>query len=330
MKHLFPALRDALARGEDAVLCSILASRGSTPRGSGAHMAVFADGHSLGTVGGGAVEYECQKLAREALATKTSSLRQFQLSQAQVGMVCGGDVTVCLQYMSADRLPLLKSIADTLEEDLDSWLVFDAAEAAPVQMGLYIHGRGLMGADMDDGALRPLLKHHAASLGTLYAEPLTRARTVYVFGGGHVSQALVPLLAGLDFRLAVYEDRPEFCTDALFPQAKRRIVAPFDEILSHIDFKARDYAIVLTRGHECDYDALTQLLQPELSYLGVIGSRKKTAAVNAKLLQAGFSQRDLDRVHTPIGLPIGAKTPAEIAVSIAAELIAHRAREEET
>lgn len=329
MKRLFPALRDVLSRAEEAVLCSILASRGSTPRGTGAHMAVFAGGQSLGTVGGGAVEYECQKLARAVLEEKQSSLRQFRLSQAQIGMVCGGDVTVCLQYLPPEKLPLIESIAAVFEEDSDSWLVFDVPETGPIGMGLYIQGRGLIGADIAESALQPLLKSHAASRGSLYAEPLTRAQMVYIFGGGHVSQALAPLLAGLDFRITVYEDRPEFCSAELFPEAQRRITAPFGEILSHISFKPQDYAIVLTRGHECDFAALEQLLRAELSYLGVIGSRKKTAAVNERLRQAGLSEEAFARVHTPIGLPIGAKTPAEIAVSIAAELIAHRAREAE-
>lgn len=330
MKQLIAPLLQALRREEGAVLCSVLASSGSTPRGAGAHMALFSDGHFLGTVGGGAVEYQCQSLARKVLEEKKGCLQPFALSQARIGMVCGGDVLVCLQYLDIRALPLLQAMETAAREAEDSWLVFDARQEEAVTMGLYHRGRGLVGNSVREESLRPLLRPCAAADGGLYAEPFGRARTVYIFGGGHVSQALAPVLAGLDFRLCLYEDRPDFSSAALFPQVQRRITASFEEIFGHIDPRPEDYAIVLTRGHEWDFTVQRQLLQRSFSYIGVIGSRKKTAAVNEKLRQAGISQAAIDRVHSPIGLAIGARTPAEIAISIAAELIAHRAREDNT
>lgn len=328
MKQLLPPLLAALRRGESAVLCSVLASRGSTPRGAGAHMAVFADGSSLGTVGGGAVEYECQKLAQKALAEGRGGLCRFSLTQAETGMVCGGDVSLCLKLLGEGDLPLLEAMDAAAEEAADAWLVLDSSDERAVKLALYRPCQPLVGAEIPEAALQPLLRRCAAAEGPLYAEPFVRARTVYVFGGGHVSQALAPLLAALELRFCLYEDRAEFSTAELFPQAHRRITASFEDIFAHIDPRPGDYAVVLTRGHECDYAVLRQLLQRKLSYLGVIGSRKKTAAVNEKLRQSGIPQEAIGRILSPIGLDIGAQTPAEIAVSIAAELIAHRARED--
>lgn len=149
---------------------------------------------------------------------------------------------------------------------------------------------------------------------------------VYIFGGGHVSQALVPVLASVGFRCVVLEDREEFLQKELFPGAweVRRVCN--DRISETVKIREEDYVCILTRGHKDDMIIQAQVLQTKASYIGVIGSRRKAAAVAAALKEKyHISSEELKRVHTPIGLPIGAETPAEIAVSIAAELIRCRA-----
>ncbi|MDL2294392.1 XdhC family protein [Ruminococcaceae bacterium OttesenSCG-928-D13] len=150
-------------------------------------------------------------------------------------------------------------------------------------------------------------------------------RGCWCLGGGHVSQELVPLLSRVGFRCVVFDDRPEFTTEALFPDAVARITGDFENIAASLEIGPGDYVTVMTRGHSYDLEVQRQVLARPSAYVGVIGSRSKIAAVNKRLLEAGVPQREIDRVHTPIGLPIKAQTPAEIAVSIAAEMILIRA-----
>lgn len=162
-------------------------------------------------------------------------------------------------------------------------------------------------------------------LGAVYCQRLAQPVRVVVFGGGHIAQQLVPLLARLDFATAVFEDRPKFAGEHLFPGAGQVILGDFGDIAASLALKPEDYIVVVTRGHAADFDVERQVLCGGHAYVGVIGSRAKTASVNRRLLAAGIPAELLDTVHTPIGLSIGAKTPAEIAVSIAAELIQTRA-----
>ena len=121
------------------------------------------------------------------------------------------------------------------------------------------------------------------------------------------------------------DDRPEFAAKERFPNAVQVVCGDFGRLDGVFPFRDNDYAVVVTSGHQYDFEVEEQLLRRSLAYVGVIGSRKKTAAVNAKLKAAGILEEKLAQVHTPIGLDIGAVTPEEIAVSIAAEMIAVRA-----
>ena len=220
MKALFTSMLQALARGEGVVLCSILASSGSTPRGAGAKMAVFADGHTEGTVGGGAVELESGKLAMEVLKTKQSLVHGYCLAPnevADIGMICGGNVTVFFQYFDPQAeadTALLCGILDLLNGNQNSWLVYRMDEGCVSAMGTYDEAHGLRFTDcITLGELRPMLCADAVTKKgepRYYVEPLTRAGYAYIFGGGHVGAALVPVLASVDFRVVVYDNR-QFC-----------------------------------------------------------------------------------------------------------------------
>jgi xanthine dehydrogenase accessory factor len=142
-----------------------------------------------------------------------------------------------------------------------------------------------------------------------------------------VSQELVPVLARIDFQCVVFEERERFAAPALFPTAIRTVVGSYERIAEKIILGPEDYVVILTRGHLGDRAVLRQALRSEASYVGCIGSRKKVAATRQALMEAGIPPEDFDRVRTPIGLEIKAETPAEIAVSIAAQLILHRAQQ---
>ncbi len=331
MKTIFSALLKTLAV-EDAVLVTIVAGSGSTPRGAGAAMVVKKEGRVTGTIGGGAVEYKSQQLAIELLLQKSHGQKEFLLTPNQVedlGMVCGGDVRVYFRFFSKDNISeklFIETVLQRFHKDEDSWFLMDLPHNL---LGLYSVSEGFQGFTIPEEQLKDLLRFKAVEKSGIYAHPLKSSGKVVVFGGGHVAQELIPILTQVHFTCYVYDDRPDFVTESLFPQAAARILGSFEQIDQYVDLQECDYAVVMTRGHSYDYIVQKQLHRRPLAYLGIIGSRKKMATVFERLREDGISQDQLATVYTPIGLPIKAETPAEIAVSIAAEMIRVRAERKE-
>lgn len=329
MREQIRKIVHALEAGTPVELAVIAESSGSTPRGAGALMAVFPGGRALGTIGGGNVEYEAQRLAAELLERGGCALRRFRLVQgdaASLGMVCGGDVTVRFQYLPAGDIRAIAVLRDLMESsagDLDTWLVLNLREDAAVMGTADRNGPRHLENPPED--LPALLRNRPVLAGGWLTIPMVRAGRVYIFGGGHVSRALVPAIAAVGFRPVVYDDRPEFADPALFPRAEAVLSGDFAKIGEQIALTADDYVVIMTRGHQADYEVLAGTLRSGVKYLGCIGSKKKLALCRERLLAAGFTAEEYAAVHAPIGLPIGAETPEEIAVSVAAELIAVRA-----
>lgn len=321
MKQLTEKMIRAIEAGEKVVLCTIIASSGSSPRGAGTRMAVFQDGSTCGTVGGGKVEMIAAREAMEIFQTGKTAVRAFGLAPEQVnsiGMVCGGNVTIYYQLLTAAELPKLYAMRTALSQNANSWLYLRIREGSVEAFEIL---------DADAAASDPELFCARAVLRKgeplVYAEPLMRAGRVYLFGGGHVGQALVPVLASVEFRVTVYDNREELANGNFFPQAEEVIYGNYKQI--SVTLTENDYVVIMTPGHQGDFDVLKQVLRHKLRYVGCIGSRHKIARAQELLRQAGISEEVIASVHAPIGLPILAQTPAEIAISIAAEMIRCRA-----
>ncbi len=333
MKVLFMTVQQIIDQQQACMLITIIAGSGSTPRGAGAKMAVFADGSSVGTIGGGALEYRAQQMAQEALQQKQTYTMEFKLHPNQVadlGMVCGGDVEVYFQYLdcqAAETAALLTQILQALNRYTDSWLVTQISNEGHWAQQTQLADRKLLS---QMGFPAPLTNKTAIITyegQKYYAEPLQTAGRVYIFGGGHISKSLVPVLHPLGFRCVVADDKPEFSDPARFPLAEETVQTSFTAFSQTLQITPSDYIVIMTRGHVNDYDVLVQALRTEACYIGMIGSRSKLKTTREKLLAAGFSDADFNRVHAPIGLAIKAVTPEEIAVSIAGELILERAQQ---
>lgn len=319
MQDFFRTLSRALSGGQNAVLVSVLDASGSTPRGAGAMMAVFPDGSIAGTIGGGNVEFQAQRTAAELVKTGGSLIQSFRFvpgGETSLGMVCGGDQTLLFQTLSPAESGLFASLTDGERGGRDLWLVRRVENGTVT--GTSVAARG--GAVPDT-----LLRDRPAFQDGWFTIPAVRAGLVYLLGGGHVSQALARVLPPLGFRFAVFDDREEFASPALFPQAAGTLCGSFDTLTERISFTSDDYIVIMTRGHAADTQSLAATLRSGAKYIGCIGSRKKLALCRETLLAQGFTQEEWNTVHAPIGLSIGAQTPEEIAVSIAAELIAVRA-----
>ena len=317
---------------------SIVGDQGSAPRSSGAHMLVDAQGRVCGTVGGGAVEFRCEQMAKDLLAQKMSLLHRFRLNTADtdaLNMICGGNITVLFRYVPWDD-PEWQSLVGMVMTGLDSrrqqWLVDDLNEIghAPALAGAEGVSRGRLPKELLPRLSGEMPLRLDVEGRQFYAEPLPRGERVIIFGGGHISRELTPLLAHLDFRVTVFDDRPEYTDPELLPGAEHTITGTYDDIGAGLTILPDDYIVIMTNGHAHDYDAQRFVMQHDHAYLGVIGSRAKTALLNKRFLEEGFTQEQLDRVYTPIGTAIKAQTPAEIAVSIAGELILVRAERRQT
>ncbi len=345
MEDIFECLKRELEEGRPAVLLTVIDSQGSTPRSVGSHQVVLADGTTVGTIGGGIAEYKACEEGKRVLQTGVSTIVSYILhpnDAADIGAVCGGEVTVFCQFFSPSQPNVLSCLAHIVtgrQQHIPLWLVCDVTKPQHWAMGVVGATQQVCGASETSHTLAELLKttpkwiYQGSGLlreGTTcwYREPLAYEGRVFVFGGGHVAQALVPVLTQVGFSCVVIDDREEFANPKRFPQAEQTIVTDFNDVSNVVHVTNHDYVCIMTRGHIGDYEAQRHMMACHPYYLGVIGSRTKQAVIRKKLRNDGFTEEEINQCYAPIGLPISAATPEEIAVSIAAELIAVRARRE--
>jgi xanthine dehydrogenase accessory factor len=155
----------------------------------------------------------------------------------------------------------------------------------------------------------------------IFIEPIAPAEGLYLFGAGHISQHTAALAKTLGFRVTVVDPREEYNSPERFPQADILLNKPYEEAFKELDITPNDYVIVVTPGHVLDELCLEYAIGTPARYVGMIGSRNKSKDVFERLMTRGVAPQRLERVYAPIGLPIGAETPEEIAVSIMAEII---------
>lgn len=160
----------------------------------------------------------------------------------------------------------------------------------------------------------------------VFLEPIQGAATLYVFGGGHIALPLVQFAKALDFTVVVLDDRDEFANKDRFPLADEVKMGDFNQVIQSIDFHESDCVVIITRGHEHDEVVLKECLSKGKlpRYIGMIGSKEKIARTFSHLKEEGVSACLLAEVKAPIGLDIGARTPAEIALSIMGEIVAQQ------
>ena len=308
MKRIFEALLRQLESDESAVLATVIARTGSAPRGAGAQMLVGRAGRIEGTIGGGYAEKQAEEHALRLIEEARHDTRAYALHpEGDIGAICGGEVTVHFAYIPPEDsawLTLAKRLLDAVKNRARAYLAIDLHGGAPALLeegepGLFENG---------------------------FVLPVAVGERAVIFGAGHCAKALCPVLASVGFRVTVYDNRPELAREELFPQAEHVICAGFDSIGEHLVLTSEDYAVVMTSGHDHDFLVLSQILRLPLAYIGAIGSRKKTAAVNEKLRACGIREEAIFRLHAPIGIAIMAAAPEEIAVSVAGEMILERAR----
>jgi xanthine dehydrogenase accessory factor len=333
IKDLFTVILEKTGSGEDTVLATIVAEVGSSPRSAGAHMLVDKTGRVCGTIGGGTVEYKSIQYAQWLLEQQQSRRKTYRLhrnDEEELGMLCGGDVDIYFQFIEGGdekTIAFTKRCLALLEKDEDLWLFIDLTNPSDWAMALYRSGVPPEGMNLSDDAIKALTRNKGVMIKTgdrrMYGEPINFAGKVFIFGAGHVAQALTPVLASVGFRCVIYDNRDEFVSRELFPAAYDLITGDYDDIGEKIGITARDYIVIVT--HAFDLVVLRQIISRDCVYIGVIGSKTKVATVKQQLIQEGVSEETLNKINAPIGLKIRSETPEEIAVSIAGEMILRRA-----
>ena len=312
-----------LSAGRPFALATVLATCGSMPRHATARMALLRDGTWLGTVGGGRIEQQMQERCHDVLAGRALASLEW-MTHAKTGMACGGDALVGVAAWQPERAALLEDLLGRLEAGERFVLREDWSEPASVVVDL-LDASALAAGSAEARALAGQAAAWDEATRT-YVEPASPDPVCYVFGGGHVGRALTGVLANVGFRVVVADDRPGVAVPADFPAAERVVCGDLRNLAGMgISVGGADYVVVTTHGHAWDIDVLQQVAAARPAYVGCIGSRGKAAFARKTLRERGVDAAWLDSVHLPIGEDILAVTPAEIAISIAAQMIRCRA-----
>lgn len=284
-----------------AVLAIVVDGQGSVPREVGAKMFVAPGGDITGTIGGGAGEAKVIAIAQEVLHSGTKQAVTIDLSGTEnrsVEGICGGWMRVWVERWQPEQIPLVETLA-----------------AEPTSDSSYL----VIPFDQDS----PYLTEHPPQTSSAYIETLSLPPLLLIVGAGHVGYALAQMAHWLGFIIAIQDERPEFANGGRFPQAQIISNAAVAELLPQLPDPIDLYVALVTRGFGYDLSALRAvfLAQRPVNYLGMIGSRKRVKTVTQALHSEGYSDHLLRSLHAPIGLPINALTPEEIAVSICAQII---------
>jgi xanthine dehydrogenase accessory factor len=291
----------AVERGDPAVLVVVVDAEGSVPGTPGAAMLVLPT-LAVGTVGGGIAEARMIERARAHPPTGVD-LTEFRHSEESL---CSGTQTLALAKLGPADTASLAGVVERL------------AVGETAHLTLSPSGLGLA----DDA--EPSTGFRRTASGWRFDGVLGLRDVLVLIGGGHVSLALSRVAATLPYRIAVFDDRANLPTLDANQWAHERRVVDYAEIARHVPEGEHSWVVIMTHGHHGDRKVLEHLVGLDLRYLGLLGSRAKIAAILSALAAAGIDRARLDRVHAPVGLEIGSHTPAEIAVSIAAELIRER------
>jgi len=351
MENIYAELTRMLEAGETVAVATIVDVRGSVPREVGAKMIIHPLGRHVGTVGGGCGEADVLRTALDVLQTGEPATVHVDLTEdisMQALGVCGGIMDVFVERVASDTQAEIGTVPGMLAALRESVLnrepvalatVVSRTAASPTtdrpgqQAVIWLDreplgslGLGAMEAQaIEDarevlrGRQHKLLKYEEASV---FVEVQRRAPELIIAGGGHIALPLAQLASMCDFSVTVLDDRPSFVTEERFPTARQRISGPLRETVAGLPMDQDTYIVLVTRGHSHDVECLLEVLDRPVGYIGMIGSQRRVDAVFQLLVnEMGIDPLKLDRVYAPIGIAIGARTPAEIAVCIMAEVI---------
>ena len=284
----------------------------SSPGKSGFKMAVSEDVETYGSIGGGIMEFDILNEIRGTLSQPepVNFIRKLHHSKTKdghsSGLICGGTQTLIVRTLTIDERDTVKKIIDNLEEQINGILIINASEFDYVPMK----------ENSEDITLS-----FENEINWQYEENIGLLNTIYVIGGGHVGLAVSRAMATLDFYVVTFDQREDIITMKENIFANKKVITKYEDVLGYIRESKKSYAVIVTPNHDGDKEALKSIIGLNLKYIGMMGSSKKSQSIFNHLEDEGIDKKLFNKVHTPIGLEIGAESPEEIAISIAAEII---------
>jgi xanthine dehydrogenase accessory factor len=311
---------------------------GAAPQAEGACLLATTDGQIAGSVSGGCVESATAQEIAEAITRGTPKLVTYGVSNEtawQVGLACGGTIKVLVE---PSVRPAVLSAARGQAGAVAVTVIDDSREGGGARGKAVVirEGGGVEGEESDrwigeavrDAALQALRREASTTVeiqapggsASVFLEVFPRRPKLVVFGGVHIAMALVPLAKSLGYRTCVADGRQAFVTRERFPEADELLVAWPEDAFARIGLDEATYVCVLTHDPKFDEPALDLALRSPARYIGAIGSKKTQAARRERLRAKGFSEQDLARLHGPIGIDLGGRSPAETALEVMAEI----------
>jgi xanthine dehydrogenase accessory factor len=348
VREIYSRMAELEREGRRYAVCTVVRTTGSTPQVVGAKMLVDDLGRITGTLGGGCVEGDAFDEAKQVIGRDTGSLREYELTEDlawDTGLVCGGTMWISIE--PGDRALRVG------DRELLGDLLAASTGGRPVALAtllrkrgrdfdpagkLYVETDGRSGGTLGDGGLDDRAREVAAEAlrqGTarvvplddgaeLLVEPVVAKPHLVVAGGGHVGLAIARQAALLDYQVTVIEDRAEFASRERFPEGVEVMHADMVQALETMPIGWNTFIVVATRGHKLDAHCLRAAVKTQARYVGLLGSKRKTILIERMLRDEGIPEERIRSVRAPVGLDLGGRTPAEIALSIVAELSAER------
>jgi xanthine dehydrogenase accessory factor len=319
-KQLFPwvLIADSLQQHIPVMLLYVLESSGSSPGRQGFFMAINGSGEMEGSIGGGIMEHKFVEMAKERLKNIEQGTRNYEqgsirkqvhdksAAKNQSGMICSGEQTILLHVVQEKDSVHIQNIIASLEKNRNGTL-----NLSP--LGIYF----------DDTIPEKNFEFSMRSEADwFYKEKSGYKNYLFIIGGGHCALAFSKLMSQMDFYIRVYDERKELKTMIENESAHEKyFINDYTALKELIDSGNNHYVVIMTFGYRTDDIALRALLNKEFNYLGLLGSQAKIKKMFEEYRNEGIDEKWLQRVYTPVGLPIKSQTPEEIAISIAAQVI---------
>ncbi|OFX52836.1 MAG: hypothetical protein A2066_15330 [Bacteroidetes bacterium GWB2_41_8] len=339
---IYPELIALLRQHINCVLATVVSTQGSTPQKAGCSALIGSSGLLAGTVGGGITELKVIQQSQLLLKTKQSALLSFELYGEIIKgseSICGGNMTILLDASPELHLPVFNQLKGSLDRRQKGILqtLTDASDSGDVK----IERHWVVDEDQNfdrrvkDIVTEMIYNAHTESIRTIYfdekevftkgfalLESILPTPSLIIAGAGHIGQSLATLGKFLGFAVTVWDDRTEYADQTLIPDADVVLSGTFDKSLGQKPVQADSYLVIVTRGHKSDAEVLKKFIGSNAAYIGMIGSKAKVAQMKSSFLENGWANPEQwSRIHSPVGLNIGAQTVEEIAISIAAELV---------
>ncbi len=305
---------ERLRRDETTMLLVVAESSGSSPGRQGFKMIVAAD-EMRGSIGGGVMEVALVeqaelRITNYELRNKTEIVEQVHRKNSPdaSGMICSGKQTIICFELNFSHLKTIEKIIFALENNRSCRLQI-------TDFKLQISNNQ---TDNNDFRFEKISANEF-----IYAEKIGYKNKLYIIGGGHCALALSEIMSKMDFHISLFDDREDLNTLAKNEFVhEKKVVDSYENIGKFVESGANIYVVVMTLGYKFDEIVIRQLFDKNFKYFGVLGSKAKMKTLLKNLESEGFDNNKLAKIHTPIGLPINSHTPEEIAVSIAAQMIA--------